>query len=76
MSSNFKSVPSAHADPVRAANLYRLAIVGAGTLVYQRRQSSPSAAAAFSADSCPRSSGSSVACAPVSVTGSTNRIAK
>ncbi len=32
MSSNFKSVPTAHADPVRAANLYRLAIVGAGTL--------------------------------------------
>ena len=32
MSSNFKSVPAAHADPVRAANLYRLAIVGAGTL--------------------------------------------
>ena len=32
MSSNFKSVPIAHADPVRAASLYRLAIVGAGTL--------------------------------------------
>jgi len=32
MSSNFKSVPTAHPDPVRAANLYRLAIVGAGTL--------------------------------------------
>jgi aspartate-semialdehyde dehydrogenase len=32
MSSNFKSVPTAHADPVRAANLYRLAVVGAGTL--------------------------------------------
>ena len=32
MSSNFKSVPATHADPVRAANLYRLAIVGAGTL--------------------------------------------
>jgi aspartate-semialdehyde dehydrogenase len=32
MSSNFKSVTSAHADPVRAANVYRLAIVGAGTL--------------------------------------------
>lgn len=32
MSSNFKSVTAAHADPVRAANLYRLAIVGAGTL--------------------------------------------
>jgi aspartate-semialdehyde dehydrogenase len=32
MSSNFKSVPVTHADPVRAANLYRLAIVGAGTL--------------------------------------------
>jgi len=32
MSSNFKSVPTAHADPVRAVNLYRLAIVGAGTL--------------------------------------------
>jgi aspartate-semialdehyde dehydrogenase len=32
MSSNFKSVPTAHTDPVRAANLYRLAIVGAGTL--------------------------------------------
>ena len=29
MSSNFKSLPP---DPVRAANLYRLAIVGAGTL--------------------------------------------
>jgi aspartate-semialdehyde dehydrogenase len=32
MSSNFKSVPAAHADPVRASNLYRLAVVGAGTL--------------------------------------------
>ena len=32
MSSNFKSVPAAHADPVRAASLYRLAVVGAGTL--------------------------------------------
>ncbi len=32
MSSNFKSVTAAHVDPVRAANLYRLAIVGAGTL--------------------------------------------
>jgi aspartate-semialdehyde dehydrogenase len=32
MSSNFKSVPIAHPDPVRAASLYRLAIVGAGTL--------------------------------------------
>src|SRR6202140_4736780 len=32
MSSNFKSVPAAHADPVRAANLYRLAGGGAGTL--------------------------------------------
>jgi aspartate-semialdehyde dehydrogenase len=32
MSSNFKSVPAAHAVPVRAAGLYRLAIVGAGTL--------------------------------------------
>jgi aspartate-semialdehyde dehydrogenase len=32
MSSNFKSVPAVHPDPVRAANLYRLAIVGAGTL--------------------------------------------
>ena len=32
MSSNFKSVPTAHPDPVRAAGLYRLAIVGAGTL--------------------------------------------
>ncbi len=32
MSSNFKSVPAAHPDPVRAGDLYRLAIVGAGTL--------------------------------------------
>jgi aspartate-semialdehyde dehydrogenase len=32
MSSNFKSVAPAHTDPVRAAGLYRLAIVGAGTL--------------------------------------------
>lgn len=32
MSSNFKSVPAGHSDPVRAASLYRLAIVGAGTL--------------------------------------------
>ena len=32
MSSNFKSVPAVHPDPVRAANLYRLAVVGAGTL--------------------------------------------
>jgi aspartate-semialdehyde dehydrogenase len=32
MSSNFKSVAAAHADPVRATNLYRVAIVGAGTL--------------------------------------------
>ena len=32
MSSNFKSVPTAHPDPVRAGELYRLAIVGAGTL--------------------------------------------
>jgi len=33
MSSNFKSVPIAHADAVRAGDLYRLAIVGAGTLI-------------------------------------------
>jgi aspartate-semialdehyde dehydrogenase len=32
MSSNFKSVPTTHPDPVRAGELYRLAIVGAGTL--------------------------------------------
>lgn len=32
MSSNFKAVSGAHTDPVRAGNLYRLAIVGAGTL--------------------------------------------
>ena len=32
MSSNFKPVPVAHPEPVRAAGLYRLAIVGAGTL--------------------------------------------
>lgn len=32
MSSNFKSVPVTHPEPVRAAGLYRLAIVGAGTL--------------------------------------------
>ena len=32
MSSNFKTVPTTHPDPVRAGNLYRLAIVGAGTL--------------------------------------------
>jgi aspartate-semialdehyde dehydrogenase len=32
MSSNFKSVPTTHADPVRAGDVYRLAIVGAGTL--------------------------------------------
>jgi len=32
MSSNFKSVPVAHAEPVRGGSFYRLAIVGAGTL--------------------------------------------
>ena len=32
MSSNFKTVPTPHPDPVRAGELYRLAIVGAGTL--------------------------------------------
>ena len=32
MSSNFKPVPVAHPEPARAAGLYRLAIVGAGTL--------------------------------------------
>jgi aspartate-semialdehyde dehydrogenase len=32
MSSNFKSVPVVHADPARGASLYRVAIVGAGTL--------------------------------------------
>ena len=32
MSSNFKSVAPAHVDPVRVGHLYRLAIVGAGTL--------------------------------------------
>src|SRR6266446_7762723 len=32
MSSNFKAVPLTHPDPVRAGDLYRLAIVGAGTL--------------------------------------------
>ena len=32
MSSNFKSVPVVHADPTRAGDLYRIAIVGAGTL--------------------------------------------
>jgi aspartate-semialdehyde dehydrogenase len=32
MSSNFKSAPVAHAEPVRGGNFYRLAIVGAGTL--------------------------------------------
>jgi aspartate-semialdehyde dehydrogenase len=32
MSSNFKSVPVSQAEPVRAGNFYRLAIVGAGTL--------------------------------------------
>jgi aspartate-semialdehyde dehydrogenase len=32
MSSNFKSGPTTHPDPVRAGELYRLAIVGAGTL--------------------------------------------
>jgi len=32
MSSNFKLAPASHAEPVRAGNFYRLAIVGAGTL--------------------------------------------
>jgi aspartate-semialdehyde dehydrogenase len=32
MSSNFKPVPVPHPEPARAAGLYRLAIVGAGTL--------------------------------------------
>jgi aspartate-semialdehyde dehydrogenase len=32
MSSNFKSAPVPHAEPVRGGNFYRLAIVGAGTL--------------------------------------------
>jgi aspartate-semialdehyde dehydrogenase len=32
MSSNFKSVPTSHPDLARASGLYRLAIVGAGTL--------------------------------------------
>jgi aspartate-semialdehyde dehydrogenase len=32
MSSNFKLDPVSHAEPVRAGNFYRLAIVGAGTL--------------------------------------------
>src|ERR1700693_5882531 len=32
MSSNFKAVPLTHPDPIRAGALYRLAIVGAGTL--------------------------------------------
>jgi aspartate-semialdehyde dehydrogenase len=32
MSSNFKPAPVSHAEPVRAGNFYRLAIVGAGTL--------------------------------------------
>ncbi len=32
MNANFKSAPVAHPDPARAGNLYRLAIVGAGTL--------------------------------------------
>jgi len=32
MSSNFKAVPLMHTDPVRASDLYRVAIVGAGTL--------------------------------------------
>jgi aspartate-semialdehyde dehydrogenase len=32
MSSNFKAVPLMHTDPVRANDLYRVAIVGAGTL--------------------------------------------
>ena len=43
---------------------------GGETLVYQSRQSSPSAAASRSAASCFASSGSSVACSPLSVTGS------
>ena len=32
MSSNFKSVPVVHPDAVRVGSLYRVAIVGAGTL--------------------------------------------
>ena len=32
MSSNIKSATLAHTDPARGTNLYRLAIVGAGTL--------------------------------------------
>ncbi len=32
MSSNFKSAPLAHPEPVRGGNFYRLAIVGAGSL--------------------------------------------
>jgi aspartate-semialdehyde dehydrogenase len=32
MSSNFKSAPVSHAEPVRGSSFYRLAIVGAGTL--------------------------------------------
>jgi aspartate-semialdehyde dehydrogenase len=32
MSSNFKSAPVSHAEPVRGGNFYRLAIVGAGSL--------------------------------------------
>ena len=32
MSSHSKPVPASHAEPLRGGNLYRLAIVGAGTL--------------------------------------------
>jgi aspartate-semialdehyde dehydrogenase len=32
MSSNFKTAPASHAEPVRGGSFYRLAIVGAGTL--------------------------------------------
>ena len=45
---------------------------GGGTVVYHSRHSSPSAAARRRSASCSRTSGSSVAYRPSSVTGSTN----
>ena len=58
-----------------AAATYPAIFSGAATDVYQRRHSSPSAAARASGSACSAAIGSSVAWRPASVTGATKRSA-
>src|SRR5450432_3399509 len=70
LSRTTKGIAARRSRTSSAEAIYALILSAGATPVYQRRQSSPSAAAWLRASSCDDASGSSAAWSPLSVTGS------